>query len=209
MVMFGDDPRTEQSYWMVTFHNDGGGGAMEGYDGCHHIAPIVCCGNILKCPVELAEIKWPWRITKYELLTDSGGAGKYRGGLGTHWEAVNEGGKAMAETGAMSGETTTPFGQKGGHGAIESTIYVRRDGKEEPVHTMSMFPLQPGDVLGTKSSGGGGVGEPFERPVEKVREDVVNGYVSVEKARRDYGVVLDPKTLVVNTIETAKARGEH
>ena len=208
LVAFGDDPRTQQSYWMVNFHNDGGGGAMDGYDGCHHIAPIVCCGNILKCPVELAEIQWPWRILKYELLIDSGGAGKYRGGLGIHWEALNEGGKAMAETGAMSGENSAPFGQKGGKPGIANSIYVFRNQEKIPVHTMSLFPLEPDDVLGTISSGGGGVGDPFDRPVEKVREDVINGYVSLEKARDYYGVVIDPDTLVINQAETNKVRKE-
>lgn len=208
MVVFGDDPRSKESYWMVTFHNDGGGGAMEGYDGCHHIAPIVCCGNILKCPVELAEIKWPWRIVKYALLTDSGGAGEYRGGLGIHWEAVNEGGEAMAETGAMSGENTAPFGQRGGKAGVRNRIYVVRNGSETAAHTMSLFPLQRGDILGTISSGGGGVGEPFERPVEAVREDVVNGYVSIEKAREVYGVEIDPDSRAVDYQRTAQRRGE-
>jgi N-methylhydantoinase B len=206
MVTFGDDPRTGETYWMVTFQNDGGGGAIEGYDGCHHISPVVCGGNILKCPVELAEIKWPWQILKYELLTDSGGAGKFRGGLGIYWEAVNKGGKAFGETGAMSGEKLAPFGLNGGKPGILSKIYIKRKGKEEPAHTMSLFPIQPGDVLVTVSSGGGGVGDPYQRPIEKVKEDVLNGYVSIKKAREDYGVVLDSETLEINEEATKKLR---
>lgn len=206
MVTFGDDPRTGESYWMVTFQNDGGGGATEGYDGCHHTSPVVCGGNILKCPVELAEIKWPWRILRYELLPDSGGAGKSRGGLGVHWEAVNEGGNGFAQTGAMSGENAAPFGQNGGKAGILSKIYISRNGGNEPAHTMSLFPLQPGDVLGTISSGGGGVGNPFERPIADVKEDVLNGYVSIEKAREDYGVSINPSTYDVDEQETKELR---
>ncbi len=209
MVIFGEDTRNGESYWMVTFQNDGGGGASDGFDGCHHVAPVVCGGNIFKCPVELAEIKWPWRILKYELITDSGGAGKYRGGLGISWEAINEGGKAMGETGAMSGENAAPFGQNGGKHATLSNITVVKNGKKSFEHTMTLFPLEPGVILGTVSSGGGGVGDPFERPVEKVREDVLNGFVSVKKAHEDYGVVIDPLTLVVETEGTEVRRRKH
>lgn len=206
MVAFGEDSRNGESYWMVTFQNDGGGGAVDGFDGCHHIAPVVCGGNILKCPVELAEIKWPWRILKYELVPDSGGSGKYRGGLGVLWEAVNEGGKGIAETGAMSGENAAPFGQNGGKAATVSSIYVVRDGKKKTEHTMTLFPIEPGDILGTVSSGGGGVGDPYDRPVEKVKEDVLNGFVSVEKAREDYGVVIDAVTFLVDMGATEARR---
>lgn len=206
LVTFGDDPKNKEGYWMVTFHNDGGGGAVDGYDGCHHISPIVCCGGVMKCPVELAEIKWPWRILKYELFTDSGGAGMYRGGLGIRWEAINLGGKAVVETGAMSGENAPPFGQQGGGAGVASRIYVSRNGKREVVHTMSLFAVEPGDIVGTISSGGGGVGDPYHRPVEQVRDDVLNGFVSAEKAREHYGVIIEEVTFVVNELETKTLR---
>ena len=206
MVTFGEDPNSEEDYWMVTFQNDGGGGAVDGFDGCHHVAPVVCGGNIFKCPVELAEIKWPWRTLKYELRTDSGGAGKYRGGLGIAWEAVNEGGKGMAETGAMSGENSAPFGQNGGKEGTISEIYVVRNGEKAPIHTMALFPIEPGDLVGTNSSGGGGVGNPFERSMDNVKEDVLNGFVSIDNAREDYGVVIDPETFSVDEEATRRLR---
>jgi N-methylhydantoinase B len=65
---------------------------------------------------------------------------------------------------------------------------------------------QNGDVIQFLSAGGGGYGDAFERDPEIVEQDVINGYVSIEKAREDYGVVVDPQTLKVDRVETAKVR---
>jgi N-methylhydantoinase B len=65
----------------------------------------------------------------------------------------------------------------------------------------------PGDVIQFDSAGGGGYGDPLQRDPQAVEVDVINGYVSIEKAREDYGVVLDPATLKVDPVETDKIRG--
>jgi N-methylhydantoinase B len=65
----------------------------------------------------------------------------------------------------------------------------------------------PGDVIQFNSAGGGGYGDPLQRDPQAVEADVVNGYVSIEKAREDYGVVVDPVTLKVDRAETEKIRG--
>ena len=66
--------------------------------------------------------------------------------------------------------------------------------------------LRQGDLLRVMTSGGGGWGHPFDRPATTVREDVLDGFVSPQSALKDYGVVLDPQTLAVDEVETAKIR---
>jgi len=207
-VFIGQDPRTKEAFWLVLFQGDGGSGAVDGYDGCPNVAPANAGGGLWSLPVELTEIKFPWRILKWELLTDSSGAGKYRGGLGIDWIAVNEGGKAIGETGSAGGENWVPFGQKGGKSGIRSGMTCIRGGKEEYRPTFAMWPVEPEDIIHTTSTGGGGHGNPFERPIEKVKKDVRNGYVSVEKAREGYGVVINPETFEVDLDATNKLRKE-
>jgi N-methylhydantoinase B len=207
-LAFGHDPRTNEPYWMLNFQNDGGTGAIEGADGIHGASLASGGGLMRSLPVEIAEIQFPWHTLKWELVTDSAGAGKYRGGLGTLFVTRNEGSDATVETGASSGENHAPFGQKGGKGGTRARIWVIRDGKEERVPTMALFPGKAGEVFGSIASGGGGHGDPFERPIEKVREDVRNEFVSLERARRDYGVVIDPGTFEVDIEATSKLRGK-
>jgi len=68
--------------------------------------------------------------------------------------------------------------------------------------------LEKGDISGKHLTGGGGFGNPLERPIERVREDMINEFLLVQKAREDYGVVIDPATLKVDYEETEKVRGE-
>jgi N-methylhydantoinase B len=68
--------------------------------------------------------------------------------------------------------------------------------------------LKQGDVFSWQLGGGGGLGNPYERDPERVRVDVQRGYVSLEAAQRDYGVVLDPADLTVNAVATARLRGQ-
>ena len=71
-----------------------------------------------------------------------------------------------------------------------------------------MAQLKPGDAFRIRSGGGGGYGAPFERPVEEVREDVRQGYVSVKAAAELYGVVVDPETFAVDQAATEKLRAQ-
>jgi N-methylhydantoinase B len=207
-IFIGHDPRSNESYWMVTFQSDGGSGASDVSDGCPNVAPVGPGGQLIDMPLELTEIKWPWRILKCELVTDSAGPGEYRGGLGISWLGLNEGGKALGQTGACSGENWAPFGQNGGKPGINSRIFCLRGGKEEYRPTIGNWTIEPGDIIGTVSSGGGGHGNPSKRPIERVKEDVINGYVSVKSAREDYGVVIDPKTFEVDWEATKALRGK-
>jgi N-methylhydantoinase B len=87
-------------------------------------------------------------------------------------------------------------------------IEVRRNGKVETIRKNVIENLKPGETVTNLNPGGGGYGDPFERPIEKILLDVKNGLVSVTGAREDYGVVItDPKTLAVDMPETKRLRG--
>lgn len=215
-VTFGDDVRERdpatgvcRKYYFTFFGPDGGSGAIWGYDGWPHVTPPIIAGGVMKNTVEITEIMTPWRILHYGLLPDSAGAGRWRGGVGTHYAMVNDyGGKVYVNTGTSSGESFRPFGQVGGKGGICHDLHFERNGEKIPFRTMAQVVYQKGDVLVAKCSGGGGVGDPLQRPVDLVQEDVLNELISVEAAREDYGVVIDPETLRADLEATRKLRAK-
>jgi N-methylhydantoinase B len=75
-----------------------------------------------------------------------------------------------------------------------------------PGNPFGLTQLKPGDVVTIDAAGGGGCGNPLDREPERVERDVVEGYVTLEKAREDYGVIIDSKTLTVDEEETRKLR---
>ena len=74
-------------------------------------------------------------------------------------------------------------------------MFFHKDSQVGPLSHVAQYELKKGEVVRLHSGTGGGYGDPIERPVEKVQIDVKNGYVTLEQAERDYGVILDPKTL--------------
>lgn len=209
------DPRTGsfQIYSVATFQSDGGNGAIYGFDGTDGLGPYNDAGGMLKAPIEVEEWEMPYRWLKYEFIADSGGHGKWRGGLGPHIEMLNTSDPKLwqphdcvAMTGNSDGEFFPPTGLMGGTEGKTHQMGIRRKGKNVKLRTLSSAYLRPGDVIWTKSGGGGGVGNPLEREVEKVRWDVLNGYISKKAARSVYGVVMYPKSFDVNEAATTKLR---
>jgi hypothetical protein len=161
--------------------------------------------------VELLEHAYPIIIRRYSLMTDSGGAGKFRGGSGTCWE-VEPIDKPMTFVMFGEGRRLPAMGAAGAHsnrldskvGRVEFT----RAGDVETVRKNVIATIQPGETAANKNPGGGGYGDPFERPVEKVVWDVKNDLVSIQGAVEDYGVVIrDSETLEVDSAATQKLRG--
>jgi N-methylhydantoinase B len=202
-VTFGDDVREVdpvtgdcKKYYFTFFGPDGGSGAMPGYDGWPHVTPPIIAGGVSKNTAEITEIMTPWRIVQYGLLPDSAGAGRWRGGMGTHYAMVNDyGGTVYVNTGTSSGERFGPFGQDGGNGGILHDLHFDRGGEKIPFRTMDQVVYQTGDILVAKCSGGGGVGNPLDRPIELVQDDVLNELISIESAEADYGVIINRETL--------------
>ncbi len=158
----------------------GGYGALDGLDGA---ACTPFPSNMIVTPVEVWEALTSTFIEKKALLADSGGAGRFRGGLGQELVIRNTSGHPM--TVACLG-ARTEFPPQGLHGgAAGERREYRINGSV--VHPKGRYVLQPGDVIATREPGGGGFGDPRERDAEQLREDVRAGFVSAEGARRDYG----------------------
>lgn len=182
------DPRTGQNYVFTSFDYDGSGGAVFGHDGYGASGNITTLGIVNRGNVEEMENRIPWRVLKWEFSLDHMGAGRWRGGPGVHWQALNLGGPGRMATGSSDGDEMQGFGAAGGEPSPQSRTYIRRDGEEIRVKPHRMVPIEPGDIIVRNSSGGGGVGNPKERDRERVLRDVRNGLVSVDAARHTYGV---------------------
>ena len=162
-------------------------GATSRHDGQEGVPHM--CSNQANVPIEMIEVDYPIRIERYELVTDSGGPGRFRGGLSLLREY-----RALADDiflGVRSDKRDHPphglFG--GATGAPSSNVVVRAE-REEVLPTLPVRPvvLQTGDVFRHVMAGGGGYGEPRERDPAAVVADVLDGKVSPDAAQRVYGL---------------------
>jgi N-methylhydantoinase B len=187
----GHDPRHDRPYVDILFLSlKGGSGATWGADGYDHIGLINCAGGILAQDYEMFEIHDPHFLVKHEYLADSAGAGRWRGGLGVETEFVMRGENV---TGVAFGdgveEEARAFGFFGGKAGSGNAITLRYpNGETRIAKTKEIIRGIPqGTVFHQLAGGGGGYGDPRERPRELVAADVRNGVVSIEAAREDYG----------------------
>src|SRR5436190_2136459 len=170
--------------------NAGGTGGRPAYDG--ESALIIFAGSTARNnPLEVVESRVPsMRIVRYGLRPDSGGAGKFRGGLGI--ERVYEFLAPAFITFSLERKATPPWGLGGGRdGAVNGVEITSPDGSVRHVRKATQHPIAAGETVCIMSGGGGGWGPPAERDPDAVRRDVCEGYVSAEAARRDYGVLVD------------------
>lgn len=208
----GWDSRSEEEYvTMVLATIISGAGATPQQDGWHACGPECCFGALTSGDVELLEYSYPIIIHRYSLMTDSGGAGKYRGGSGTAWE-VEPLDKEMTFITFGEGRRIPAVGAAGATSHLVDDkvgrLEVKRGSKIETIRTNVIETLQPGETVTNMNPGGGGYGDPRERPVDKVLWDVKNGLVSIKGAKEDYGVVIkDEKSLEVDWTATNKLRG--
>lgn len=206
----GHDPRHDRPYVDILFLSlKGGSGATWGADGYDHIGLINCAGGILAQDYEMFEIHDPHFLVKHEYLPDSAGAGRWRGGLGVETEFVIRGedvtGVAFGDGVEEEARAFGFFGGKPGSGNSISLRYV--SGETRRAKTKEIIRGIPqGTVFHQLAGGGGGYGDPRERPPALVLADVRNGVVSVEAAREDYGVWIDPESLSVDAQRTAEMR---
>jgi N-methylhydantoinase B len=208
----GWDTRHDEEYvTMVLASIISGAGATPQQDGWHACGPECCFGALTSGDVELLEYSYPIIIHRYSLMTDSGGAGRYRGGSGTCWE-VEPLDKPMTFITFGEGRRIPAVGAAGAKSTmIESKvgrIEFHRQGRTDLVKTNVIETINPGERASNMNPGGGGYGNPLERLIESVVSDVRNGLVSIEGAREDYGVVIaDVKTLAVDLAATGRLRG--
>ena len=149
-------------------------------------------------PSEYLESYYPLRIEHYRCAIDSGGAGLHRGGTGIEkrYRFLESGSVSLHDDRHIS----QPWGLGGGKpGASSSKTLIHADGRQEKVASkIDDLMVEPGDELLFVTAGGGGWGDPLERPYDKVRQDVARTLVSEEKAREDYGVVFIAGSLEVD-----------
>ena len=167
-------------------------------------------------PVEINESEIPIRIHKYGLVTDSGGAGRYRGGLALRMEFQLFAPQSMVTARNRDRCLIAAWGACGGHAGAASSFTRNPYGEAEDLRNSDIVPLEPGDTLLLVGPGAGGYGHPHERPIERVVEDVRCGFVSRERARSDYGVALaedgsvdGPETQSLRAALAGKAGREH
>jgi N-methylhydantoinase B len=207
----GQDPRHARPYVDILFLAlKGGSGATWGADGYNHIGLINCAGGILAQDYEMFEIHDPHRLVRHEYAPDSAGAGRWRGGLGVETEFVIEGENV---TGIAFGdgveEEARAFGLFGGKsGSINAVEIDYPDGAVvKPKAKQIIRDIPRGAVYRQRAGGGGGYGDPYERSEELVLADVLDGVLGVEAARNDYGVAIDPVSLVLDPSATRRLRG--
>jgi N-methylhydantoinase B len=205
-IRIGKDPRTNELYVYVTFGPHGGAGAVYGYDGYQCCCNMGAMGVVCKSDIEEEMVRFPWRVTTYEFLTDSCGPGKWRGAPGIIWEGINEGSAGECHGGASQGFNVPGQGQQGGYPTPLNKACLVRDGKKRELTYPRHIDILPSDVIISKSGGGAGVGSPEERDPEAVRMDVKNELVSLGAARDIYRVALDPVTLEIDVQETKTLR---
>jgi len=204
----GMNPRTGRPFADIHFMCKGGGGASKGHDGWDHIGTVVCAGGLRAPDPELHELVDPFTVLQYEFWPDSAGAGEWRGGMGTiyRWR-VDTNGIPAANFGGGVHEVTAPYGLEGGRAAPPHRLKLYKGSQVIDVDAESFYALDDGDVFEIHESGGGGYGDPYKRAIDEVVADVRDGVVSAEKAREDYGVVVDPRTFTVDTAATHALRG--
>jgi N-methylhydantoinase B len=181
--------------WGATSQHDG-------QEGVPHMA-----SNQANVPVEMIESDYPIRIERYGFAPDTGGPGQYRGGLGVVREY-----RMLSDDvyfGVRSDKSIhPPFGLFGGqNGAPASNRVDSQAGTQRVLPPMPMQPvmLRKGDVYRHVMAGGGGFGEPLSRDPERVREDVLDGKVTVEHAREAYGVVFNDNVIDVQATLAVRA----
>jgi N-methylhydantoinase B len=200
-------PRERRFFIGSVGHCGGGWGAKMTEDG-NCVTVAMNDGDTHTSPVEMSEMKFPFVFERYALVPDSGGAGTYRGGLGAE-RAIRARDCELTVSTYIERTRCPPWGLGGGLAGMGNKVTLRVAGKvydDLPNAKVLGRTLKPGDGIAMRGGGGGGFGSPLARAADKVRNDVVQGYVTREAARALYGVVLDPDTLALDRAATASLR---
>lgn len=191
----GRDARSpEKPIFMFYDWLPGGWGGRNGRDGCN--VTTACFGTgLMAQPVEGQERANPMMTTRFEVLTDSAGPDKWRGGTGVQKTSVMLEAENTVISYICDRERAVVWGIEGGLPSMPHGLTLRRHGSDKPEWLGSVFSnvsIGQDDEFGRPTAGGGGFGDPLERDPERVLQDVIDDYVSVERAALDYGVVITP-----------------
>ncbi len=206
----GFDTRKKTSYVDIGFIGlKGGSGATSGVDGYDHIGMIDASGGVLDQDYEMFEQQTPHFLLKHEYWRDSAGAGQWRGGLGVETQ-FKIGGENTKVVTFGDGDVEPAFGLYGGLDATLNKIELHYpDGRVYQTTTKDLVEDVPeGTVLFQQAGGGGGYGVPYLRDPTLVAKEVKNGIISIERAKKDYRVILDPETFELDVEATRRIREE-
>lgn len=199
----GVDPRSGRFY-VTSELGVGGMGGRPGLDGVDAVETDAT--NCMNVPAEAIEMDSPLRVLSWSIQPDSAGAGQWRGGCGTEKVFELTVGEATVN---YRGErhTASPWGVRGGLPAPSSGATLHKtSGEDEALPSKTMVRLSAGDRLRVQICGGGGYGDPFERPISAVVEDVRDHRISAAAARKLYGVVIQDNTVDWDGTEVLRKR---
>ena len=211
-VVSGNDRRLGgAAYVNQLVIGNNGGPASAHCDGWVTYCMPDAAASVMVDSVEIIEQKYPLAIRSLRLVQDSGGAGRHRGGPAGE---ITYGPLHDPMTVAYFAEMheDPPKGTQGGlPGSGSRVVKIGRDGREEPLPPIGLVELQPGENIRGFEAGGGGYGDPLRRDPERVRHDVMEGWVSLAQARDVYRVTFtgsrEDGTLAVDAAGTASRRG--
>jgi len=191
----GIHPDTGRTYAVIEPELGGWGGSPTSDGNPGQFSALH--GETYNCPAEVAEARYGVTVDYLSFHDEDGGAGFHRGGKGVRIDYRIKSDNAWL-TVAYTRDKVPPWPLKGGQpGSPNHVLIVRANGETERYALTSGLTLNTDDVIRVMTGTGAGWGNPYERPVEAVQKDVKDGYITLEMAEKDYGVVLDPGTLEV------------
>jgi len=194
----GTDANTLPEFSTVIFHC-GGAGARPGKDG---LSATAFPSGVRTIPVEATESVAPVVFYRREFRESSGGAGTRRGGLGQVIEVGGAGANPVALLCNFERVKNPARGRDGGKSGAAGTVALRSG---RPIRPKGRQTVPPRDAIQLHLPGGGGFGDPRRRDPQSVCDDVLDGLITAEEARRDYGVVIDARG-EIDLAETARLR---
>jgi N-methylhydantoinase B len=210
-----DARKPEKPIFMFYEWLPGGWGGRNGKDGAD--VTTACFGTgLMSQPNEGNERVNPTRTTEFQIKQDSAGPGKWRGGVGVQKTSLLLEAEGAVMSYICDRERAVVWGIEGGLPSMPHGLTIRRAGDDQDQWLGSVFsdyPVFTGDEFARPTAGGGGFGDPLERDPLHVMEDVIDDYVSIERAAVDYGVVLkvidrDLCAYEIDTAATSAARAE-
>ena len=204
MVHWNPEGRILAAWGEATAGGWGANAFADGENALIHSA----AGDFRNFPVEVMENKYPLRIRQYALGPDSGGPGKYRGGLNVvrEYEILKE----NVDLSLWFERTLTPqWGLFGGqHGAIPQVMIHPDTPQEKSLLKVNSLSLTKGTRFKVNTGGGGGYGHPWERYLGRVKDDLIDGYVSQAKATSDYGIAFKNNSFKIDKAQTRIIRAQ-
>jgi len=202
----GFDPRINDYYAWYLGADPCAWGARATKDGFECAGGPRIGGHVSQIPMEVFETRYPFFVEEYAFVTDSGGPGKFRGGL-SGITVIRPVGHDCEVGGANDRCVIPPYGIFGGmpglHG--ENKI-IHKDGSETPIDRAGHEIARDGEIIYFRAPGGGGYGNPLDRDLDYLQHDIDNEYVSIESAERDYGAVVDRTTRKIDLKATEVKR---